>query len=148
MSGLLRYWRRCVLYFCVSIPMVSSGAAAPEQMSDGPVWNVTYTRVFPGKMDEYLEQVRLLLIPVLEEDKRQGGVVDYKVIRKMGHHGAEDWNLMLAVEFKSFAKVDGYMARWDAISKRLTVDPKVAQVDRNELRVDVEGDWMQEVVFH
>src|ERR1700736_3694918 len=85
----------------------STAPTVPQSAVEGPVWNLFYTRVFPGKMEQYVEQMRLFLIPILEEDKRQGGLLDYKILRKSNQQGPEDLNVALAIVFKNYAKMDG-----------------------------------------
>jgi hypothetical protein len=122
---------------------IAASAMSKQPSAQGPVWDISYTRAFPGKVNQYLEQVRLLLLPVLEEDKRQGGILDYKVLQKIDKHGADDWNIAVVVIFKNYAQMDGHHARWEAISKKLTGDRK--EMDRNEMRVDVGEDFLDEI---
>ena len=46
---------------------------------DGPVWRVTLVRVKPAQMDAYLTSLRQATKPLLEEEKRTGVIVDYKI---------------------------------------------------------------------
>lgn len=125
----------------------STATVVFQSTAEGPVWYMAYTRVFPGKMDQYVEQMRLFLIPILEEDKRQGGLLDYKVLRKSDPHGPEDWNVGLALVFKNYAKMDGYRARWDVIAKELPVDKNHPEIDRDKIRLDLGKEFLQEVEF-
>ena len=133
---------RASLVAAALLPLAGPAPAQPPS-PETPVWNVSYTRVFPGKLDQYLEQVRLILLPVLEEDKRRGGILDYKVLQKKNNNGADDWNIELIVIFKNYAHLDGYMARWEAIGKQILGD--VTEADRNALRVDTGTDFLEEL---
>ena len=125
----------------------SSAPSVPKSAVEGPVWVMGYTRAFPGKVDQYVEQMRLFLIPILEEDKRQGGLLDYKVLRKSNQQGPEDWNIALVLIFANYAKMDGYRARWDAIEKQVPVDKSHPEIDRDKIRLDVGKDFLQEIEF-
>jgi len=125
-----------------SVPIIAWGVAK-QPSSEVPVWLTMYTRTFPGKFDEYVKQMQLLLVPVLEEDKRQGGLLDYKILRKIDTHGADDWNVELVVIFKSHAGMDGYRARWNAISDKVNAGRE--EVDRSQMRLDVGADILEEV---
>jgi hypothetical protein len=147
MSMILKVRNRIAAVFALSLATATVGGGTPPNapMTETPVWYMSYTHTVPGKMDQYLEQVRLLLVPVLEEDKRQGGILDYKVLRKLDGHGADDWNIELIVIFKNHAKMDGYQARWEAIGKKINGNRE--EVDRNQMRIDVGADLLEEIHF-
>ena len=127
----------------VAIAPIIAWAVSKQQSAEVPVWLTMYTRTLPGKFDAYVGQMQLLLVPVLEEDKRQGGLLDYKVLRKIDTHGADDWNIELVVIFKNHAQMDGYRARWNAISDKVNAGRE--EVDRNQMRVDVGADLLEEI---
>ena len=129
------------LVLAVMAPTIAAPVMSEQPSTEGPVWDVAYTRAFPGQVDQYLEQVRLLLVPVLEVDKRQGGILDYKVLRKINKHGVDDWNIEVVVIFKNYAQMDGHHARWDAIEKKLGLK----ETDRNGMRVDVGEDILDQL---
>jgi hypothetical protein len=131
------------LGLAVAIVPIIAWAVSKQPSAEVPVWLTMYTRTFPGKFDAYVGQMQLLLVPVLEEDKRQGGLLDYKVLRKIDTHGADDWNIELVVIFKSHAQMDGYRARWNAISDKINAGRE--EVDRNQMRVDVGADLLEEI---
>jgi len=54
-------------------------ALAQEHYTEGPLWRVQLIRVKPNKMDAYLASLRESTKPLLEEQKKQGSIVDYKV---------------------------------------------------------------------
>lgn len=149
MASPLKTWT--VRAFFVALTALSTAASTapsvPQSTHEGPVWYMAYTRAFPGKVDDYVEQMRLFLIPILEEDKRQGGLLDYKVLRKIDQHGPEDWNVALALIFPNYAKLDGYRARWDAISKQLPPDKNHPEIDRDKIRLDLGKEFLQEIEF-
>ena len=62
----------CLLLFVTA-------AAAQEHYTEGPVWRVTLVRVKPAQMDAYLTSLRQATKPLLEEEKRTGVIVDYKI---------------------------------------------------------------------
>ena len=70
-----------------------------EHYSEGPVWQISLVRVKPTHMDEYLASLEQSSKPFLEEEKRQGVIVDYKFFIKETKHDPQDWDLCLAIEF-------------------------------------------------
>src|SRR6266480_5455033 len=74
----------CLLLFVTA-------AAAQEHYTEGPVWRVTLVRVKPAQMDAYLTSLRQATKPLLEEEKRTGAIVDYKIFLKETNSGPQDW---------------------------------------------------------
>lgn len=87
--------------------------------TEGPVWPVTLIRVKPNPMDEDLSSLRQSSQPFLEEEKRQGLIVDHKLFFKETQHTPDDWNLCLAVEYKNHAAMDGLDAKVEAIRDKV-----------------------------
>src|SRR5579862_478552 len=88
---------------------------AQEHYTEGPIWRVTLVRVKPTHMDEYLTSLRQSSKPMLEEEKRQGMVMDYKIFLKETKNSPEDWDLCLAVEYKNHAAMDGLAAKGEMV---------------------------------
>src|SRR3989442_12626539 len=79
----------CLLFF---IPLI-----AQELSTEGAVWRVTRIRVKPAQTDADLATLRQATKPLLDEEKRQGIIVDYKVFFKETLENPQDWNIALAV---------------------------------------------------
>ncbi len=69
-----------------------TAAAAQEHYTEGPVWRVTLVRVKPAQMDAYLTSLRQASKPLLEEEKRTGAIVDYKIFLKETNSSPQDWD--------------------------------------------------------
>ena len=52
-------------------------------------------------MDAYLTSLQQSSKPILDEQKRTGVIVDYKVFLKETRSNPEDWNLCLAVHTRT-----------------------------------------------
>jgi hypothetical protein len=89
------------------IAAVAGGAVAQEHYTEGPVWRVSLVRVKPNKMDEYLASLRQATKPLLDEEKRNGTILDYKVFLKETTNSPQDWDIALAIEYKNHAALDG-----------------------------------------
>src|ERR1700684_2451776 len=79
---------------------------AQEHYTEGPIWRIQLIRVKPTQMDAYLTSLRQSTKPVIEEQKRQGMIVDYKVFLKETKNKPEDWDICAAVEYKNYARMD------------------------------------------
>src|SRR5438477_12574916 len=88
---------------------------AQEHYTEGPVWRVTLISVKPNQMDAYLTSLRQGTKPLLDEEKKEGLIMDYKVFLKKTSTGREDWDVRVTVEYKNHAGLDGGAARNEAV---------------------------------
>jgi hypothetical protein len=123
--------------------------AQNQKFTPSAVWCAEFTHVNPGRTEDYLEQMRLYLLPVLEEDKRENGLQDYKILRKVDQASPEDWNISIVLIYKNYAQMDGDDDRLDAITAKLFAgkerELKEASKMRKEMRVDREEHILQEL---
>jgi hypothetical protein len=125
-------------------------AVAQEHYTEGPVWRITIIRVKPTQLDAYLTSLRQSSKPLLEEQKRQGLIVDYKVFLKETQDSPQDWTLALAVEYKNHAALDGATAKNEAIRDKVLGGKQPAQQlaeKRVEIREVVSSELLQEIVL-
>src|ERR1700751_2594740 len=94
--------------YCLAVflLLVAPALLAQEHYTEGPVWRVQLIRVKPTHMDEYLSSLPQSTKPLLDEEKRQGMIVDYKVFFKETKINPEDWDICVAVQYKNFAALD------------------------------------------
>ena len=121
---------------------------AQENYTEGPVWRVSLVRVKPTHMDEYLASLRQSTKPFLDEEKRQGMIVDYKIFFKQTKHDPEDWDLCLAVEYKNYAAMDGLAAKTEAVRDKILGGKQPAQQlaeKRQEIREGISSELLQEI---
>jgi len=121
---------------------------AQEHYNEGPVWRVQLIRVKPNHMDEYLTSLRQSTKPLLEEEKRSGMILDYKVFFKDTMHTPDDWNICVAVAYKNYAAMDGLGAKGEALRDKLLGGKQGAQQlgeKRQEIREIISSELMQEV---
>src|SRR5215470_14289118 len=109
----------CLLFV---IPLI-----AQEHYTEGPVWRVTLIRVKPAQMDAYLTSLRQSTKPQLDEEKRQGIIMDYKVFLKETQENPQDWNIAVAVEYKNHAAKDDLAAKGEAIRDKMLGGKQPAQ---------------------
>ena len=128
--------------------LVAPALCAQEHYTEGPVWRVSLVRVKPTHMDEYLTSIRQSTKPFLDEEKRQGLIVDYKLFFKDTMHNPDDWNLCLAIEYKNYAAMDGLDAKVEAIRDKVLGGKQPAQQlaeKRQEIRETVSSELLQEI---
>jgi hypothetical protein len=123
---------------------------AQEHYTEGPVWRVQLIRVKPTKMDAYLTSLRQATKPLIEEQKKQGLVTDYKVFLKQTKNNPEDWDICVAIQYKNWAALDGQTAKGEAIRDRI-LGGKAQAIDlgekRAEIREIISSELLQEIVL-
>jgi hypothetical protein len=134
----------------VGLVLFAVSAIAQEHFSEGPVWRVTLVKVKPAQMDAYLASLRQASKPLLDEEKRQGIIVDYKVFLKETQESPHDWDLALAVQYKNHAAMDGATAKAEAIRDKILGGKQPAQQiaeKRVEIREIVSSTLLQEILL-
>jgi len=124
--------------------------AAQEHYTEGPVWRVSLIRVKPTAMDAYLTSLRQSSKPLLDEEKRQGIIMDYKIFLKETKHDPQDWDLCLAVEYKNHAAMDGLAARGEALRDKILGGKQQAQQlgeKRAEIRELISSEVLEEILL-
>jgi len=110
-----------VTMFVVSC--LSGAAFAQEHYTEGPVWQIQYFRVKPGKFDTYLKFVRANFLPRFVEEKKQGVYLDFKVFLNSARRDEKDWDIAFAFLHASYGKALDYSAtdeqKQQAIAEKL-----------------------------
>lgn len=123
---------------------------AQEHFTEGPVWRVTLIRVKPAQMDAYLTSLRRSTKPLLDEEKRQGIIIDYKVFLKETQENPQDWDIAVAVLYKNHAAMDGLAAKAEAARDKILGGKQQAQQmaeKRTEIREVVGSQLFQEITL-
>lgn len=121
---------------------------AQEHYTEGPIWRVQLIRVKPNQMDAYLTSLRQSTKPLIEEEKRQGVIMDYKIFLKETKANPEDWDIAVAIEYKNHAAMDGLAAKGEAARDKILGGKQAAQQlgeKRTEIREIISSDLMQEI---
>lgn len=132
------------------IAAVAGSAMAQERYTEGPVWRVSLVRVKPNKMDEYLASLSQATKPLLDEEKRNGTIMDYKIFLKETSSGPQDWDIALAIQYKNHAALDGLAAKGEAARDKILGGKRQAQEigdKRQEIRELITSDLMREIML-
>jgi hypothetical protein len=133
-----------VVFLLLLVPALFS----QEHYTEGPIWRVQLIRVKPTHFDEYLSSLRQSTKPLLDEEKRQGLVVDYKVFLKETKSNPEDWDICVAVQYKNYAALDGLSAKMEAVRDKVMGGKQPAQQlseKRAEIREIISSELLEEV---
>jgi hypothetical protein len=137
-----------VLFAAVLVCLFTPALFAQENYNEGPVWRVSLVRVKPNHMDEYVTSLRQVTKPFIEEEKRQGLIVDYKIFVKETKSNPQDWDLCLAVEYKNHAALDGLGGKVEAIRDKVLGGKQEAHQlgeKREEIREIISDELLREI---
>jgi hypothetical protein len=130
--------------------LLSPAVLAQEHYTEGPVWRVSLVRVKPTAMDAYLTSLRQSSKPILDQEKRDGTIMDYKFFLKETKSNPEDWDVCLAVEFKNHAALDGFAAKGEMVRDKILGGKQPAQQlseKRAEIRELISSELLQEIIL-
>jgi len=117
--------------------------------TQGSVWSVSFIRVKPGMFDVYMRDLLPMRKSLEAEAKKQGLILSSHILSGDAM-GRDDWDLMLMVEYKNWAALDGLSAKYDAmLSKVVGSEEKQVQVmtKRTEVREIIGEKTMQELLI-
>jgi hypothetical protein len=110
---------------CASVP-----AVAQEHWTEGPVWECSSYRTNPGMFDTYMKYIRAHAIPVYEESKKAGLILDYKSFVKPPS-SPDDWDFMLCTAHENYGRALDYSKadedKADAIAAKALGDGRRGQ---------------------
>jgi hypothetical protein len=132
----------------VLLLLLAPALFAQEHYTEGPIWRIQLIRVKPTQMDAYLTSLRQSTKPLIEEEKKQGMIVDYKVFLKETKNSPEDWDICVAIEYKNHAAMDGLAAKGEAIRDKILGGKAQGQQlgeKRAEIREIVSSELLQEI---
>ena len=128
-----------------------SVAQADDRVYDdgGSVWAISFIETKPGHFDDYIANLDQIWRRYLDEQKKDGDVLSYKMIPIAFPRDGEP-NLMLMVEFKNWATLDRGNDYFDELVEKLQggIDQATqSNIDREELRSLRGGFAGQEITF-
>jgi hypothetical protein len=134
--------------FVVFLFLLAPALFAQEHYTEGPIWRVELIRVKPTHMDEYLTSLRQSTKPLIEEEKKQGVILDYKVFFKETKNSLDDWDICVAIEYKNFAAMDGLGAKGEMVRDKILGGKMQGQQlteKRAEIREIISSELLREV---
>lgn len=121
----------------IAAPALSRDDNPNERVYEqGSVWTVSYVRTNPGKFNAYIKDLSLVWRAFLEDSKKDGGVLSYKILSSFFTRDDEP-DLILLVEFKDMATFDRSAEYFEAQAKKILGsldDTRSANINREELR--------------
>ncbi len=132
-----------------STTTTTMSGSATSPYTEGSVWQITMVHAKPGMGDDYLKGLAKSLKTTLEEQKKQGLVVSYKIL--LGDASTPgDFNIMNMVEYKNMAAFDGLRDKTDPIAAKIIggeQQQRDAAMKRAELREIIGSKTMREIML-
>jgi hypothetical protein len=141
-----------ILIVSVAVSTASMGlcrAQSDAPYTEGPVWTITMIKAKAGMTDEYLKGLAKTFTSAMEEAKKQDLIMDYKIL--LGDAATpQDFNILLMVESKNMAALDGFREKADPIARKIEGTPdqqRATQTKRLEIREIMGSKNMREVTL-
>ena len=99
----------------------STATAAHSGMApytEGPVWVVTIVKTKAGMSDDYIKSLSQTIKPVMEEQKKENLILDYKVLDGQAA-GPQDYDMLIMVQYRNMAAFDGLRDKTDPIAEKI-----------------------------
>jgi hypothetical protein len=82
--------------------------------TEGSVWSLQFARTKPGATAEYVNHMADNWKPIMEEAKKRGIILSYRILLS-NLTAPDDWDVLLLIELKNMAALDGYRERIDSL---------------------------------
>jgi hypothetical protein len=141
---------RILLLIAMFVITVSANSFAQDRTyKNGSAWAVSFVQVKNGMGRDYLNSLKTTWKAVQDEAVKQGLILSYKILEGSASN-PDDWQIMLMVEYKSLASMEGNEDKWDAIQSKV-VGNEEDQKKLRELRVNMRtmygSKMMREVIY-
>lgn len=117
------------------IAFSTNSFAQERSYQNGSAWTVGFVQVKNGMNRDYLNSLKTTWKAMQDEGVKQGLILSYKILEGNASN-PEDWQMMLMVEYKNLAAMEGNEAKWDAIQKQV-VGNEEDQKKLREMRVNM-----------
>lgn len=128
----------------------ATAALAQDRVYDlGPVVAVSHMKVEPGQLNAYMSNLNSLWRKSMEDGKRRGEILDYRVYQNMAP-GAADADLVLVVTYKNAGVMDTSLDELDRRTTALQGSVAAAQeatIARGKLRTVMGSQLLRELKF-
>ena len=134
--------------FCVTsavLLLATLAYADGRNFNDGPVVNVSAIKTVDGHFDDYMQWLATNWKKQEEAAKKAGLITKYQVL-VVESQGPHDPDILLVVEYKNWAALDGLGSKFDAVSAQVEGSiekANQAEVDRAKIRTVLGSKTMQ-----
>jgi hypothetical protein len=144
--------KKSVALLLAALAALAASAAYSQEdhaYTQGTVTIVSFVRTEPGMFDDYLRYLSNTYKKIMEEEKKQGIIVDYALYQALPAT-PQDADVILTVTYKNMAAFDGLQARTDPLIKEIFGSlPKAAaaSADREKLRKQLGAQMVRQLIL-
>ena len=141
----MKFAALCTTFLLMLAAQTGFGQEKPYK--EGSVWTVTFVKVKPGLMDNYLRDLGANRKKLMEQAKKDGLILSERILSGDAT-GREDYDLILMVEFKNWGAFDGLSDKFRALAEKMVgSEDKQTQmmIKRTEVREILGTKTMQEI---
>ena len=120
-----------IIVLMLALAQPASAQTTERVWDNGTVWSITYVETKPNMFNSYVKNLSQVWRAFLEEQKRQGQVISYRMLNVQNPRDGEP-NLMLLTEFKNMEVFDTTADEFDEMSKKVMGSLKNLQSDNIE----------------
>jgi hypothetical protein len=124
-------------------------AQSDAPYTEGPVWTITLVKTKAGMTDDYLKMLAKIYKATNEEAKKQGIIMDYKIL--LGDNSSpQDFDILLMQEYPNMAALDGVRDKLDPINNKIIGSMEAQRqgaVKRMEVREIMGNKLMREITL-
>jgi hypothetical protein len=129
---------------------VSVAADEPRSYTEAPVSHVSFIKVKPGMFDNSLKYLATTYKPLMEEYKRQGIIIDYKIYEANETHSSSEPDLVLSITYKNMAALDNLAEKTDPLAAKVFgTRQKQAEgaISRESMREEIGDQFIRELIL-
>lgn len=134
---------------CMFLLNLNASAQSNQSYTEGPVWMLDRVQTKPGMGEAYLKNISENWIKLYRAAKDQGIVMNYMILSSNANNPS-DWNLLLMVEVKNFAALDGIDEKFEALEKQVLGSSDAGNkitVSLNDMRQQLGDKLARELIF-
>lgn len=106
-----------LLIVVLAIAFSVNSFAQDRTYKNGSAWAVSFIQVKNGMGRDYLNSLTTWKA-VQDEGVKQGLILSYKILEGSASN-PDDWQIMLMIEYKNLAAMEGNEDKWDAIQAKV-----------------------------
>ena len=138
-----------LLILVLTIAFGANSFAQERTFKNGSAWTLSFIKSNPGQGVAYINSLKTSWKTVQDEAVKQGLILSYKILNG-NPSSPDDWDLLLMIEYKNLASMEGNEDKWEAIQTKVVgnqEDRKKLQEVRLSQRTMYGSKVMREVVY-
>ena len=138
-----------LMTMAIIIVCSTSSYAQTRNYRDGSAWQISQIKSETGQGVAYLNSLKTTWKAIMDEAKTQGLILSYKILSGASSN-PNDWDILLMVEYKNLAAMEGNEEKWEAIQTKV-VGSDDAQGKLRDSRINMRSIYgmkvLKEVVY-